>query len=186
MPYFPFFIELKDRRGVIVGGGTVAERKAEILVGFGAEILVVAPRVSQGLLDFYTNGKILLEQRDFKNEDLDGAFFVVAATDDPVLNSTIARLARESGVLINVVDSPAECSFIFPALIKEGDLTVAVSTSGACPAAAKTIRNRIKEVLPPDIGSRIAALKETREQLIRENAENRSDILSDAMGDLLK
>ncbi|MDR3216630.1 MAG: bifunctional precorrin-2 dehydrogenase/sirohydrochlorin ferrochelatase [Clostridiaceae bacterium] len=186
MAYFPFFIDLNGVNGLIAGGGTVAERKVEILLEFGVRLTVVATEASPRLEVLAENGKILLKRRAFESADLNGAFFAIAATDDDGINREVSRRAKAAGVLVNVVDSPDDCGFIFPALIKKEDLIVAVSTSGACPAAAREVKEKIEEFLPTGIGQKIASLKELRGQLKYEDADRRAVILTEAAKGIFK
>ena len=141
MAYFPFFIELSGRKCLIVGGGSVAARKLEKLRGFGADITLVAPEICG---EIPTDGATLI-QRKFRDTDLDGAFLVIAATNDRQLNHRIYTLCTERGILVNTVDDIENCGFIFPALVHRDDITVGISTGGKCPAMAKYLRRMIEK-----------------------------------------
>ena len=143
MGYFPFFIDISKKPCLIVGGGTVALRKAEKLLPFGPEIRVVAPKICKALREM----DLVFEERPFEDRDLQGAFMVIAATDDSEVNGRIYRLCTRDGILVNSVDDMENCGFIFPALVKKDSLTVGISTSGTAPAAAKLMRKRIEELL---------------------------------------
>lgn len=168
MGYFPFFVELEGKRGVIVGGGTVAARKVEKLLAFGPELTVIAPDIeacvkAQGeLLQKDAAGSLRFEERDFRMADLKGADFVIAATDDTVLNGEIAAHCRESRIPVNVADDREKCTFFFPALIKDGALTVGISTDGKSPFAASWVRREIAGMLPESIGKTIDLLGQIR------------------------
>lgn len=145
MAYFPFFMDLEGRKGLIAGGGTTALRKVRKLMPYGPELTVASPELCPELRDM--PGLTLLE-RPFAPELLEGRFFAVAATDDRELNRQIAALCRERGILVNVVDDREECSFLFPALVKRGALSVGVSTGGASPSAAVWLKEQIAALLP--------------------------------------
>ena len=149
---FPLFIELENRPCLVVGGGRVAARKAEALAEFGARIVQVAPEVSG---------------RGFEDADVEGMALVVAATDDAALNARVSRLCRARGVLVNVVDDPANCTFVFPAICRKGPVVAAVSSGGAAPVAAKLVRDKVAKLLPDDFVAAVERLGEEREDLKR-------------------
>ena len=145
MGYFPFFIDIKGKKALIVGGGKVASRKAEKLMSFEPELTVVAPAVSRELAE---NEKIICKEREFTETDVEGCLFVIAASGDKALNQRVAQLCREKNILVNVADDREACGFLFPALVKEGKLTVGISTEGASPQTAASIRSRTARELP--------------------------------------
>lgn len=144
MAYFPFFIDIKGKRCVIVGGGSVAKRKVEKLLPFGADIIVVAPWICDGLAS--AEG-IEIRGRGFLDSDIDGAFMVIAATDDGSLNEHIYELCSERNVLVNTVDDLKRCGFIFPALVNIPNAAIGISTSGKSPLFAAFLRERIEEAV---------------------------------------
>ena len=133
MGYFPFFVDLEGQPGLIVGGGTVALRKADKLLPYGPHLTVVSPHI---LPELERIPGLTLSRREFSPADLDGMLFAIAATDDRGLNRRIAELCRERHIPVNAVDDREACSFLFPALVKRGDLSVGISTGGASPTAA--------------------------------------------------
>lgn len=145
MSYFPFFIDLDQKEGLIVGGGRVALGKARHLLPYGPRLTIVAPRL---LPDFYDLESVALLERPFAPELLESKFFVIAATGEVELDRSIARLCREKNILVNVVDDREACSFLFPALVKRGSLSVGVSTGGASPGMAAWLRREIQGLLP--------------------------------------
>ena len=149
---FPLFIELENRPCLVVGGGKVAARKAEALAEFGARVVQVAPEVSG---------------RGFEDGDIEGMTLVVAATDDPEVNRRVADLCKAKGIPVNVVDDPANCTFVFPAIFRRGPFGAAVSSGGACPVAAKLVRDRIAGLVPDDFASAVEDLGARREELKR-------------------
>lgn len=145
-PYFPMFVPLEGRRGLVVGGGTVAQRKIEKLAPYGATIRVIAPEI---LPEIENRPDVELVRRAFRLSDLRANWaFVIAATDDPGENHVIAQQCERRGIPVNVVDDPAHCSFIFPALVQHGPFSVGVSTGGASPTAAVYFKDRIEEMVP--------------------------------------
>ena len=161
MGWFPFFIQLEGTRGLLVGGGRVALRKAEKLLPFGAQLTVVAPCICPPLAAL---PGLTLCRRAFADSDLSPApDFVIAATGDRALDRRIAALCRTRRILVNVVDDPAACGFYFPALVQRGRLCIGISTGGASPTAAAWLRQKIEALLPPGfdgILDRLAARRE--------------------------
>lgn len=145
MPLFPIFINLEGRRVLIAGGGHVALRKAERLSPYGADIFAVAPEFIPGFAGI--PGVTLLERR-FEPGDIDGAALVIAATDDPELNAAVSELCRWENIPVNVVDDLEKCSFVFPALVQRGELSVGISTGGASPSAAQYVRRGVEQLVP--------------------------------------
>lgn len=138
--YYPLFADLKGRRCVVIGGGPVAQRKARTLRSYGARVRVVSPTLTKGLALDARQGKVSHAARRFALSDLRGAWLVYAATDDQRTNERVFRAATGQRVFVNVVDQPRLCSFIAPAIVRRGALTLAVSTGGASPALAKRLR----------------------------------------------
>lgn len=160
MAYFPFFVELDHQEGLIVGGSTVAQRKIEKLLPYGPRLTVCAPEVSREIRAI--PGLSLLE-RPFTPELLEGKAFVIAATDDPKLNHRISGLCRERRIPVNVVDDRDYCSFLFPALVKRGGLSVGISTGGASPTGAIYLKKQIDAMVPERFGEILAYLDSTRD-----------------------
>lgn len=159
MGYFPFFVDLEGREGLIAGGGTVALRKLRKLLPYGPRLTVAAPEL---LPDFEGIPGVALLRRAFESAMLEGKFFAVAATDSPETNRAVAALCRERGVLVNVVDDKEHCTFLFPALVKRGDLSIGVSTGGASPSAAVWVKERAAAQIPEDFGELLAYLGSLR------------------------
>lgn len=148
MSYFPFFKEIEGASSLIVGGGRVALRKAEKLLPYGPRLTVIAPE----FLPEFREMDVILVKRRFHNFDITPNLeFVIAASDDEKQNEQIYLLCREQNIPVNVVDKPEYCTFIFPALVKKGNLSVGVSTSGASPSAAVWLKEEIEEILPDNI-----------------------------------
>jgi precorrin-2 dehydrogenase / sirohydrochlorin ferrochelatase len=143
MSYYPLFVELAGRKAVVIGGGTVAERKIETLLEYGAVVHVISRDLTPELQDRLKNGDIRLISREFDESHIIGAFIVIAATNDKGLNQRVSEAAKGLNILVNAVDQPEECSFIVPSIIKRGDLLIAVSTSGKSPALARRIRETL-------------------------------------------
>ena len=169
MAYFPFFVELEGKKCLIAGGGMVAYRKALVLKDFGPEITVVAvemiPEMEQ--LASQCEKTMTLIKRGFEDRDIQEADFVIAATSDEELNRHISVFCRRRKIPVNVVDVQEECSFIFPALIKEEDIVVGISTGGSSPTIAQYLKKRFKEAIPSGFGM-LASQLGTYRELVKE------------------
>lgn len=165
MAYFPFFVELEGKKCLIAGGGMVAYRKALVLKDFGPGITVVAldmiPEMEQ--LAAQCDKTMTLIKRAFEDKDIQEADFVIAATSDEELNRHISAFCRQRKIPVNVVDVQEECSFIFPALIKEEDIVVGISTGGSSPTIAQCLKKRFKEAIPSGFGMLAGQLGTYRE-----------------------
>ena len=139
------FIEMSGKNVLVVGGGSVALRKCEKLLPYGAELTAVSGRFQP---QFISLQGVALLFRPFRDEDIAGRDIVIAATDDRALNAHIAGLCREAGIPFNCVDEPENCTFIFPALTLRGRLSAGFCTGGASPTAAAYFREQFEESLP--------------------------------------
>lgn len=140
MTHYPAFLDLRDTPCVVIGGGRVAWRKSAALLACGACVTVVSPEVVRPLAALARRRQIVWRRRQARPGDVDDAFVIVAATDDPAVNRAVSARATARRRLINVVDQPALCSFIVPSVVSRGGLTIAISTGGASPALSKWLR----------------------------------------------
>ncbi|MDD4913576.1 MAG: siroheme synthase CysG [Methylococcales bacterium] len=159
MNYLPVFLDLKQQACLVVGAGEVAARKAELLCRAGASVTVVGCRVAENMRSMAANHALSIHERAFETADLDGMRLVVAATDNPALNAEIALAAKQRHLLVNVVDTPALCNFIFPAIIDRSPVIAAVSSGGNAPVLARLLRARIESMIPAAFG-KLALLAE--------------------------
>lgn len=141
--HYPILLDLTDRPVTVVGGGVMAEHKTAGLLAAGAEVTVIAPRLTATLVDWSDAGRITWTRRRYRPGDLEGAFVVVAATDSNDVTQAVWEEAEARQTPLNAVDDPPRCSFILPAIHRDGELTVAVSTGGRAPALAVRLRDRI-------------------------------------------
>ena len=184
MAYFPFYMDIAGKRGVILGGGRVAAGKIAALLPFAPQLVCIAPVICdeiERLAETGTEepGSLRLISRRAKEADLEGAFFVIAATDSPETNAWAAKLCREKGILINAVDDRKNCSFYFPALVKRGSVVVGISTGGCSPAAASWLRRKAERMVPEEMGAAVERLGELRDR-VKESvpqAEERAELL---------
>ncbi|MFJ3487314.1 siroheme synthase CysG [Pseudomonas sp. NPDC090202] len=152
MEFLPLFHKLQGARVLVVGGGEIALRKSRLLADAGAVLRVVAPEIGTELRELIdtSSGEQLL--RGYSEADLHGCVLVIAATDDEALNAQVSADSRQRGVPVNVVDAPALCSVIFPAIVDRSPLVVAVSSGGDAPVLARLIRAKLETWIPPAYG----------------------------------
>jgi siroheme synthase-like protein len=150
---YPVALDLTGRPCLVVGGGTIAERKVAGLVGAGARVTVVSPSLSPELMRLATDGRFTWWPRAYGGGDVAGFFLVMVATDDGAVNGAVAAEARARGVLVNCADDPGRCDFILPSVLRRGLIMVAVSTGGASPIMARLVREEIEALLPDDCGA---------------------------------
>ena len=165
MGYFPITLNVANKPTTVVGGGFVAERRVESLLKCDAVITVITPTVSDRLGILANEEKITLHRRAYRSGDARGALMVLAATDDSEVNALVAADARDVGILVNVADDPSRCDFIMPAVVRRGDLSVAISTGGKSPALAARLREKLSAVLGPEYGRLLDILGGLREDL---------------------
>lgn len=146
--YFPVFIDLSDKRVLVVGGGKVAGRRVRVLHGFCEKITVVAPRLSPEIVSFSPE----IHQRTFEPSDLDGKHIVLAATDDAELNRRIAQLCRARGILVNDCSDQKFCDFQFPSVIQKDDVVIGINASGKNHRLVKETRQRIEQRMKKETG----------------------------------
>ncbi|OLC68673.1 MAG: uroporphyrinogen-III C-methyltransferase [Gemmatimonadetes bacterium 13_1_40CM_4_69_8] len=163
--FYPAFLDLRGRRAVVVGGGAIAEQKVVALLDAGARVSVISPSVSRRLDDLEAAGTVTIERRPYRPGDLAGAFLAIAATDDRGANRAVWAEAETRGVLLNAVDDLPHCSFIAPAIHRQGDVAVAVSTAGKSPALAVRLRERIGRLIGPEYATLLDLLGELRAEL---------------------
>ena len=167
MRYFPVYLDLRGRPCVVIGGGPEAEEKAERLVEDGARVTVVWWGESAPFERMAAEGRIELRRRRYEPGDLHGAFLALAATTyDLSLSEAISAEAESEGVLLNVVDVTRLCNWIYPAIVRRGDVTVAISTNGRSPAMARRLRMDIEDALPPVYGPLLDLLAEVRVEFL--------------------
>ncbi|HEX5462079.1 MAG TPA: siroheme synthase CysG [Steroidobacteraceae bacterium] len=167
MDYLPVFLQLRSARAVIVGGGRIAARKADLLVRAGASVTVVAPRLHEDLHSRLATGGLTHLAESFTPAHLDGAALAIAATDSNAVNTAVSAAARERNVPVNVVDDAALSTFIFPAIIDRSPIIVAVGSAGHAPVLARWVRERIEAILPAGLGALARFMGERRKSVQR-------------------
>lgn len=165
MPYYPVYLRVADRRCVVIGGGQVSARKVASLVEAGAIVTVISPDVTASLAAQVADGVVEHHARPYRPGDLRGFFLAYAATNDESVHEQIARDAAADGVLLNVVDRPHLCTFIVPAVVRRGELQIAVSTGGGSPALAAHVRDAVDAALGDEYEQALTVLSRLRSRL---------------------
>ena len=168
---FPIFLKLESRTCLVVGAGTVAEGKIQGLLGERAKVKVVAPEATPQIRQWAAEGAIEWGQREFASGDLEATFLVIVATSSRDVNALVFSEAHARGILCNAVDDPPNCDFYYPAVVRRGDLQIAISTGGRSPALAQRIRQELEQQFGPEYESWVAELGTQREELAATNLD---------------
>jgi precorrin-2 dehydrogenase / sirohydrochlorin ferrochelatase len=165
---YPIFAIIEDKPCLVVGGGVVGERKVQDLMASGAQVTVVSRALTPKLEALVSQGKIAYLTEDFVDSQVEGMALVMAATDDPTVNAQVSAAARARGIWVNVADEPEHCTFIVPAQVRRGDLTLAISTGGASPALARLLREELQQHFGPEYGPYLDLLHRVRTRVLAE------------------
>ncbi len=173
MKYFPLNIELNKKLILLVGGGEVAERKLDLLVKAKAQVIIMSPTFTDYLQTFSDRAELTFVDSEYKTSILDEYkfSFVIAATNNEDLNKKIAKDANEKNILVNVVDRPEICDFIFPSILERGPVTVSVSTGGASPVLARMLRTKLETSIPGGYG-KLAKIVSDNRVVVRKKFKN--------------
>ena len=171
MQLFPMFVKLAGQKCVVVGGGSIAESKLDSLLASEAEVHLVAPRITPNIERLARAARVRWYDRKFVPADLDGARLVVAATNDVHVNQTVFRAATVRGILCNAVDDPERCDFYYPAVVRRGDLQIAISTNGKSPALAQRLRKHLEREFEQSYAGWLEWLGTVRESLFRDRVD---------------
>jgi precorrin-2 dehydrogenase/sirohydrochlorin ferrochelatase len=164
--YYPVSLDMTDKRCVIIGGGAVAERKAERLIECNAQVVVVSRSLTPVLEDRKKTNTIEHIDADYEKKTLRGAFMVIGATDRDDVNAQVSQDALSLGILVNIVDDPDRCNFILPSLVQQGDLSIAVSTGGKSPALARKIKEDLQQLYGPEYESLLTIMGSLRKKIL--------------------
>jgi precorrin-2 dehydrogenase/sirohydrochlorin ferrochelatase len=168
MAKYPIFLELDGRRAVIVGAGAVATQKAQALLAAGARLVVVSKDIGDAMLTLCQGTSAEIIKSKYSKDYISEAVLVIAATNDSQLNKQIYKDCQELEILCNVVDAPELCDFIAPAIVKRGDLQIAIGTEGHCPAYAGHLRNKLEQTFTDKHGEFLAELAKLRRRIIED------------------
>lgn len=172
--YMPVSISLNNRTCLVVGGGVVALRKIETLMDYDTSITVIAPEVEKKIEYHAERGKVTLEKREYRSGEAAGYGLVISASDDRELNKRVYEDAHRTGALVNVVDDPPMCDFVFPAVLRRDCLTAAISTDGKAPFISGHLRI-VLENLFPQHWNRLMQLASTFRNRVRERWSDEPD-----------
>jgi precorrin-2 dehydrogenase / sirohydrochlorin ferrochelatase len=167
------FMKLAGKRCLVVGAGKIGEPKISSLLDTGGAVHVIALAASEAVHEWAKAGKISLELRAFSAEDLHETFLAIVATASRSLNGSIYREAQRRGVLCNVVDDPEYCDFYYPAVVRRGDLQIAISTNGQSPSLSQKLRQQLERQFGPAYARWVAELGETRKHVLASNLDPR-------------
>jgi siroheme synthase-like protein len=165
--YYPVYIELREQPCVVIGGGKIAEGKVGGLLAVRAKVTVISPDLTSHLRELANQKQIVYGARGYQPGDLAGAFMVICATDQAEINHQVWQEATANHQLVNVVDDTPRCNFIAPSILRRGDLTIAISTSGKAPALAVRLRERLQQELGPEYERFLELAGQLREPLAR-------------------
>jgi precorrin-2 dehydrogenase/sirohydrochlorin ferrochelatase len=168
MKTYPIFAVIEDKPCLVVGGGAVGARKVADLMAAGARVTVVSRTLTPELAALADRGEIRYLPEDFRAAQVEGMALVMAATDDPGVNAAVSAAAQTRAIWVNVADEPAYCTFIVPAMVRRGDLTLAISTGGASPALARQLRQELQQHYGPEYGPYLDLLQRVRTRLLTE------------------
>ncbi|HET9915285.1 MAG TPA: bifunctional precorrin-2 dehydrogenase/sirohydrochlorin ferrochelatase [Anaerolineales bacterium] len=163
--YYPIYLQLQDQACVVIGGGKIAEDKVKGLLVAGGHVTVVSPDLTLHLRELAEQGGITYIARQYQPGDLAGAFVVICATDQTEINHQVWQEASAHGQLVNVVDDTPRCNFIAPAILRNGDLTIAISTAGKAPALAVRLKERLQQEIGPEYERFLELAGQLREPL---------------------
>lgn len=171
MKYYPVNLDVRNRNCLVVGGGDVGTRKVKTLLECGAAVTVVSKDMSEDLKNLSAKELLRLKERPYRSSDLESMFLVICATSDEKLNLRINSDSEKRNMLCNVTDVPEASNFILPAIVKRGDLTIAISTSGNSPAFAKKLRKDLEKQFGREYAVFLTLMGAIRKRLLAEDHE---------------
>jgi len=169
MAFYPVYLRLDGKLCVVIGGGNVAYRKVLTLLEYGGSVRLVSDSIIPDLEKLVQEQKLEYHSKEFSADDLSGAFVVIGATDNPSVNALIYKTASSKGMLVNIVDSPDECNFIVPSIVRSGDLCISISTGGKSPALAKKTRKKLQEEFGDEYAVFLKMMGDMRPKVIENN-----------------
>ena len=186
MGYYPIFVELQERRCLVIGGGREAQRKVQGLLAAGGYVTVIAPTLTSALRRMLTGGEIKHEERDYRDGDLAGYEVCMVATDDGAVNAQVAAEGKRQRVWVNAADDTKNCDFILPAVIRRGAITLAASTSGTSPALARRLREELEAYLTEEMPALADLLGEVRTDLRSRGIKPDAELWQEAIDEDLR
>jgi len=164
--YYPLFLDIRNKKCLVVGGGSVGIRKTETLIRCGAEVTVISKTFSTDFSEIGNKKNPLLVNKYYEPSDIEGMVLVFAATNDRDLNERIRADAEKQGKLYSIADDPDKSCFIAPSVVERGDLTIAVSTGGQSPALAKKLRKNLETLYGPEYGEFLSIMGSFRKRIL--------------------
>lgn len=165
--YYPIYVELHEQPCIVIGGGKIAEGKVQGLLTAGAQVTIISPDLTSHLHTLVEQNKVAYISRTYQHGDLTGAFIVICATDQTEINHQVWQEASANRQLVNVVDDTPRCNFIAPAILRKGDLNIAISTGGKAPALAVRLKERLQKEIGPQYERFLELSGQLREPLAR-------------------
>lgn len=163
--YYPIYVDLENKPVLVVGGGKVAQRKVKTLLEHGAVVRIVSPKILPHLRELVDDSNCIWQEKKYSSDDIHDAIIIFSCTEIEELNQRVAEDAAEACRLVNVVDDPEKCTFILPSIMSQGDLKIAVSTSGSSPLVAKQIRQKLEAEFGDEYKEYLALLKSWRKEV---------------------
>jgi precorrin-2 dehydrogenase / sirohydrochlorin ferrochelatase len=167
MTYYPVYLQLHEQPCTVIGGGKIAEGKVDGLLAGGARVKVISPDLTPHLQDLVIQNKIEYIAREYQHGDLSGAFMVICGTDKAEINRQVWEEGSANRQLVNVVDDTPRCNFIAPAILRKGDLTIAISTAGRAPAIAVRLKERLDREIGPEYERFLELAAQLREPIAK-------------------
>jgi precorrin-2 dehydrogenase/sirohydrochlorin ferrochelatase len=165
MRYYPVFLDIADKPVVVIGGGNIALQKMDGLLEAGAKVTVISPELNERMTELRDEGRFMHVKRVYESGDIEGYELAFVATDDHDENRRVWQEGRQRRIWVNAVDDIPNCDFIMPGIVRQGDLVIAISTSGASPAMARKVREDIQEFLAPEDAALLDLAGEIRREL---------------------
>ncbi len=186
--FYPIYLNLQNQPCLVVGGGQIAERKVSSLLKCGANVTLISPKITKQIQRWVEQGKITLFKRKYQKGDVNNYFLVIGATNIEKVNRSIAEDSLSRKMLVNIVDDPQKCNFIIPAVVRQGSLSISISTGGKSPLLAQKIRKKLESEFGPEYGDLVDIMGDLRPIIIHEisNINERKKIFSELVeSDLL-
>ncbi|VAX22023.1 Precorrin-2 oxidase @ Sirohydrochlorin ferrochelatase activity of CysG [hydrothermal vent metagenome] len=171
--FYPIFLDIKGKKCLVVGGGSVAERKVKSLLKFAAKVTVVAPQVSPEIENLAVNQNLTIVKARFEPSHMENAVLAIGSANSKEVNQTVYNEAEKLKIPVNIVDQPELCTFMVPSLVRRGDLSIAISTSGKSPAVAKTVRKLLEAEFGNEWGEYLEIMGEARKIAFKTEPEQK-------------
>ena len=188
MALYPIFVECKDRKVLVIGGGHVGAEKVRGLMNAEADITVVAPQLNEEMQGYKATGRFTHVEREYQESDLDADnwHFIMVATDDGAVNREVREAGNRRKLWVNAADDPVNCDFILPSVVRKGKITLAASTAGTSPALARRLREELDAYLTEDMPALADLLAEVRQEIRKRGIKVENDTWQEAIDGQLR